>query len=308
MTVPYALEKETLLNIHGYMDFLRNEYGLLTTYHLVQYGSSSASLANDISLDPGLLYHEHTHPLCSYFKRKLSFWNHCQERQHKIVDRVQNGSFCGMCWAGMTEFIYPVRNEFGKIHAFVCVSGYCVDREKAVPRIRRVCREYRFSFEHAMEIFDNAEYKSLPDKQRLDLLINPLCNMLTLLLMWQARDEAETKSVETNIGIGTYTSIRQYLETVYASNVTINDLCKRYNCSASYISRLLRKFGNTSFRQIVNTLRIDLACSMLEKQEYSIQYIAAAAGFSDANYFSTVFSKYKGMSPREYRRGFSPSN
>lgn len=303
--MPDEFAKEILLNIRGYMDLLRNEYGLLITYHLIQFGSSHAALTIDGSLGPGVHYREHTHPLCSYFKRKLSFWNHCQERQHKIVDRVQRGSFCGMCWAGMTEFVYPVRNELGKIHAFVCVSGYCVDREKAVPRIRSVCEEYRFSFERAMEIFDNAEYKSLPDKQRLDCLINPLCNMLTLLLTQLARAEPANDRLEMNIGIGIYTSIRQYLETVYASNVTINDLCKRYNCSASYISRLLRKFGNTSFRQIVNTLRIDLACSMLEKQEYSIQYIAAAAGFSDANYFSTVFSKYKGMSPREYRRGFS---
>lgn len=303
--MPYEFAKEILRNIHNYMDFLRNEYGLLTTYHLIQFTTSHTFLTNDISLDPCVYYREHTHPLCSYFKRKLSFWNHCQERQHKIVDRAQNGSFCGMCWAGMTEFIYPVRNELGKTHAFVCVSGYCVDREKAVPRIRRVCEEYRFSFEHAMEIFDNAEYKSLPDKQQLDVLINPLCNMLTLLVTWLARDKAAGSGLQTNISIGTYTSIRQYLEMVYTSDITINDLCKRYNCSASYISRLLRKFGNTSFRQIVNTLRIDLACSMLEKQEYSIQYIAAAAGFSDANYFSTVFSKYKGISPREYRRGFS---
>lgn len=297
--------KEILLNIRGYMDLLRSEEGLLITYHLMEFDPNFVALTSDIPLDLDVQYRVHLHPLCSYFKHKLNFWNHCIERQHKIVERVQNGSFCGMCWAGMTEFVYPVRNEFGKIHAFVCVSGYCVDRDKAVPRIRRVCDEYVFSFEQAMEIFDSAQYKSLPDKRRLDLLINPLCNMLTLLLIQLSKNQPSKDSPQTDIGIGIYTSICQYLENVYASDVTINDLCKRYNCSASYISRLLRKYGNASFRKIVNTLRIELACSMLEKQDYSIQYIAAAAGFSDANYFSTVFSKYKGMSPREYRKSFS---
>jgi len=300
MSDTYTLE--LIKHIRDYLDYLRNEHGLLTTYHLVEFANNARELGHKGDLDLGTIYREHTHPLCSYFKSKLSFWDHCIERQQKIVDKVQHGSFCGMCWAGLTEFIYPIRNSKGNITSFVCVSGYCVEREKAVPRIKHVCDTYNFSFEKAMLIFDNSDYNSLPSKCRLDTLIYPLCDMFSLLMTYLAQTKSSDKNVSIDINIGLYSSIRQYLETVYASNITIKDLCNRYNCSASYISRLLRKYGNTSFKKLVNTLRIDLACSMLIQTDYSIQYIAAATGFADANYFSTVFSKYKGMSPRDYRR------
>lgn len=299
---------EIIEHIREYLNYLREDHGLMVTYHLVEFMFPESIAAYSASQNLDTIYREHTHPLCSYFKSKLSFWNHCQERQSKIVERAQQGSFCGMCWAGMTEFIYPVRNANNKIASFICVSGYCVDREKALPRIRRVCEEYNFSFDHAMDIFDNAAFKELPDKRRLDTLMNPLSDMFTLLGSYLASTREPESNVAISIDIGLYTSIRQYIETVYASSITMDDLCRRYSCSASYISRLLRKYGKTSFRRMVNTLRIDLACSMLARPDYSIQYIAMATGFSDANYFSTVFSKYKGVSPREYRKQMAAKN
>ena len=93
----------------------------------------------------------------------------------------------------------------------------------------------------------------------------------------------------------------QYIGDVYTSDVTIKGLCSRHNCSASYLSRLFQKYGNTSFRQEVNRLRVNLACSFLEKSMYGIQYIASITGFEDPDYFSTVFMKYTLLSPREYR-------
>ena len=210
MTDTYPFE--LIQHIRDYLDFLRNEHGLLTTYHLVEFSSNAESLGNNGNLDIGTIYREHTHPLCSYFKSKLNFWDHCIERQQKIVDKLQHGSFCGMCWAGITEFIYPIRNSNNKITSFVCVSGYCVDREKAIPRIKHVCETYNFSYEKAINIFDNSIYKSLPDKRKLDTLINPLCDMLSLLMTYLAKtkglkgaaDAIKAAGYEPGIWIGPF--------------------------------------------------------------------------------------------------------
>lgn len=51
----------------------------------------------------------------------------------------------------------------------------------------------------------------------------------------------------------------------------------------------------------LNTFRISAACEMLRTTDYSIREVANAVGVEDQLYFSRVFKKQKGVSPREYR-------
>ena len=282
-------------DIKEYMHYLRDFHQLFVTVHLLKYSPHwNLDMEDEY-------YSVHACPLCVFFKSKMSVWNHCIERQPKVIAKAQNGSYCGMCWAGMTEFIYPLYNPDGEVSSFICVSNYCVDRPRAAERIRHVCETHNFSYERAMEIFDNEGIKVLPDKAELDVLIKPLADMCALLLLYAKELMPPVSKPVSDTKYAIFYGMMQYIGDVYTSDVTIKDLCSRYNCSASYISRLFQKYGNTSFRQEVNRLRVNLACSFLEKSTYSIQYIASITGFEDPNYFSTVFKKYTSLSPREYR-------
>ena len=52
-------------------------------------------------------------------------------------------------------------------------------------------------------------------------------------------------------------------------------------------------------------LRIERACTYLEQDYLKTYEIAYRVGFRDEKYFSRVFKKVKGMSPKEYRTGNS---
>lgn len=52
-------------------------------------------------------------------------------------------------------------------------------------------------------------------------------------------------------------------------------------------------------------LRIERACTYLEQNYLKTYEIAYRVGFRDEKYFSRVFKKVKGMSPKEYRTGNS---
>ena len=56
-----------------------------------------------------------------------------------------------------------------------------------------------------------------------------------------------------------------------------------------------------TLNRYINTLRIDEAKAMLNATDMSIQEISSIIGFNDSNYFTNVFHKLVGMSPREYR-------
>lgn len=53
--------------------------------------------------------------------------------------------------------------------------------------------------------------------------------------------------------------------------------------------------------QYLLTIRVNNAASLLETTDYSMAEIAAIIGYEDPLYFSRLFRKIKGVSPRDYR-------
>ena len=57
------------------------------------------------------------------------------------------------------------------------------------------------------------------------------------------------------------------------------------------------------FVDYLNQVRIEHACTYLEQGFFKNYEIAYRVGFRDEKYFSRVFKKVKGQTPREYRLG-----
>ena len=52
----------------------------------------------------------------------------------------------------------------------------------------------------------------------------------------------------------------------------------------------------------INKIRIEKAAALFKNSDRSITEIAMEVGFDDSNYFSRIFKKQMGMSPREYKK------
>ena len=55
-----------------------------------------------------------------YFPALVSI---CIEKQHLLIGRCHRGVFYGPCWAGVEEYVFPVKSD-GEVIAFISVSGY----------------------------------------------------------------------------------------------------------------------------------------------------------------------------------------
>lgn len=51
----------------------------------------------------------------------------------------------------------------------------------------------------------------------------------------------------------------------------------------------------------IEGVRMEHAQYFLTNTDWSITEVAAQCGYSESNYFSKVFKKYSGMTPRQYR-------
>lgn len=80
--------------------------------------------------------------------------------------------------------------------------------------------------------------------------------------------------------------------------------------SKRYLQTLLAGSG-TSFVQELNATRLDRASEILSDPRASglpIAEIAFRAGFLDAGYFTRLFRKRFGITPREWRKGLAPQS
>ena len=71
--------------------------------------------------------------------------------------------------------------------------------------------------------------------------------------------------------------------------------------SGSHFSHLIRERTGRTFTDLMAQYRVDRAKTMLRRTGKSIVQIAMECGFEDQSYFSRVFKRYTGTTPRSYR-------
>ena len=83
----------------------------------------------------------------------------------------------------------------------------------------------------------------------------------------------------------------------------LNDLCREFNISDTYINRLFKKDTGYTVNDYLNRYRISVALHLLRNTDMRVYEIAELTGFSDYKYFSAVFRKYLDISPSSLREG-----
>lgn len=82
---------------------------------------------------------------------------------------------------------------------------------------------------------------------------------------------------------------------------TMNDLMHKLGTNKTYLSEVIARSDYKSFYQLVNTLRLEHACQMLDEQPgVKLEQVAFASGFTSGSAFSQVFKRLKGITPTEY--------
>lgn len=87
----------------------------------------------------------------------------------------------------------------------------------------------------------------------------------------------------------------------YGENISQTEVAEKIGISSSYLSRIFKENLNIGFMEYLNNYRLEKAKALLEKGKLSNKAIAMLCGFQDDGYFSKVFKRYEGMTPKEYR-------
>lgn len=85
-------------------------------------------------------------------------------------------------------------------------------------------------------------------------------------------------------------------------DLKVEDITKEVGISRVHLHRKLKEMTNYSTRDFIRNLRLNQAARLLRENRHSIAEVSDLTGFSNPNYFSTVFSQTFGMSPSEYMK------
>ncbi len=93
----------------------------------------------------------------------------------------------------------------------------------------------------------------------------------------------------------------EYMQENYARDLSLTEVAEHLRISTGYLSTLMNQNLGCGFVDYLNQVRVDRACCYLEQNQLKNYEVAYKVGFNDEKYFSKVFKKIKGMTPKEYR-------
>ena len=91
-----------------------------------------------------------------------------------------------------------------------------------------------------------------------------------------------------------------YIRQNIRKRLTLNEVAAAFNFSPNYLSQLFAKYAARGFIDTIISEKIAAAKVMLADHDMKIYEVAEALGYESAFYFSRVFKKETGISPREY--------
>lgn len=127
---------------------------------------------------------------------------------------------------------------------------------------------------------------------RLEQMPNEICHKYCLLVKNYANPEYSklTKDVVA------------YIQLHLEEDLSLNSLASHFNKNPSVLSNSFSKETGQTLTTFVHQTRIHEAIRLFNTTNMSVSEVAMAVGYQDFSYFSKVFSKTVGCSPREYKQ------
>lgn len=102
--------------------------------------------------------------------------------------------------------------------------------------------------------------------------------------------------------------ITVFIDHNYQNDLSLYDIASRFHVSREYVSRKFKQKHGINIPEYMNRIRISNAKILLQNPGMKIARIAEMVGFKNEKYFSLVFKKQEGISPKEFRKLHEPQS
>jgi len=194
------------------------------------------------------------------------------------------------CHSGLTEVIAPIKED-DIIICYFMFGQIIIDEFKEQSR---------------NAIYDNIKKYGFDDNEILNAINNIQC-------VSSAKLKAAVKILDTILSyifstkLVTLTKIKfisrlnAYIDAHISESIHADDLVSHLNISRTHLYELSKSYIDCGLSDYIIQRKFLHAQDLLINSRIRIIDLAEKVGFTDYNYFSRVFKKKTGLSPREYR-------
>ncbi|MDR0764040.1 MAG: AraC family transcriptional regulator [Synergistaceae bacterium] len=93
-----------------------------------------------------------------------------------------------------------------------------------------------------------------------------------------------------------------YISRNYSKKITLEDVAREVYLSPAYLCKIFKKEVGCNFNKYLNRLRIEKSKELLSLRGSRIGDVVATVGFGDHSYFTKVFKRVVGVSPKRFRK------
>lgn len=98
-----------------------------------------------------------------------------------------------------------------------------------------------------------------------------------------------------------FLNIKKYIDDHFSdSELSLSHIGEVFNYNKKYLSTAFKKHFKIGIAEYINTVRINYACELMRRGYTGVTDIASLCGYRDALYFSKVFKRMTGESPKIY--------
>jgi AraC family transcriptional regulator of arabinose operon len=123
-----------------------------------------------------------------------------------------------------------------------------------------------------------------------------------LFTIWVREMERQADSGSTGSMPGRFIDVKRYIESHFHEPIRLKRLAEIACVSVPYFCSVFKKYFGFSALDYVVSLRVQHAAFLLGDVNMNVTDVAEAVGYDDLYYFSKLFKKHHGVSPRSYRR------
>lgn len=153
-------------------------------------------------------------------------------------------------------------------------------------------------FTYAQQAIRLGVTRYLVKPSKMDEINEALAAMVEYLDRSKPESTAETNQSANSFIVNQAIS---YMEKNYAQKLSLQSVADHCYVSQWHLSKLLNRYLEKSFYDLLNSIRIQKAKELLSNPELKIGAISEMVGYADTAHFSRTFKKLENMSANEYR-------
>jgi AraC-like DNA-binding protein len=201
------------------------------------------------------------------------------------------------CFAGLTDVAVPV--VVGGEHMATLMSGQVFRRQPTERDFLMVIKMLKGEGSGPWEKRVRKAYFETPvvTVDRFEAIIH-LLNVFAHYLADYASQRAMASLPDEPRAIS---SAKEFVQSHVEEPITLSSVVGHVHMSRFYFCKLFKKATGMTLTEYVSRVRVEKAKSLLTNPSLRVSEVVFASGFGSIPQFNSVFKRYVGMPPTEYR-------